>query len=135
MAGGEHRHDWVTTFPFTHKWPQGKGIAGLPATKGNVIIGHDVWIGAGALILSGVTVGNGAVIGARAVVASDVPPYAVAVGNPARVVKMRFPENTVARLLEIAWWNWPDARIAKAVRVLSSPYVDVFIAAVDGGKL
>jgi len=80
-------------------------------TKGEVIIGHDVWIGARAMILSGVTIGNSAVIGAGAVVANDVPPYAIVLGNPGKIAKFRFSEMQIDALQEIAWWDWPDQKI------------------------
>ena len=70
-------------------------------------IGNDVWIGSGAMILSGVTIGDGAVVAARAVVTKDVPPYAIVAGNPARLVRYRFDEATIAALLEAAWWELP----------------------------
>lgn len=74
---------------------------------GPVIIGHDVWIGTGALFTKGLTVGNGAIIAAAAVVTKDVPPYAIVGGNPARVIRMRFPDDIVERLLAIGWWRFP----------------------------
>ena len=76
-----------------------------------LIIGHDVWIGYGVLFVGGVNVGNGAIIGAGAVVAKDIPPYAIAVGNPARVVKYRFDEETIKKLLAVKWWNWSFEKI------------------------
>ncbi|HEX5127349.1 MAG TPA: CatB-related O-acetyltransferase, partial [Rhodocyclaceae bacterium] len=85
--GGEHRTDWVTTYPFSALWPEAAHIEGHPRSKGDVTIGNDVWIGTEAMILSGVTIGDGAVIGARAVVSRDVPPYAIVAGNPASVVR------------------------------------------------
>ena len=91
--GGNHRTDWITTFPFGQIYKSALGrhdIEGHPATKGDVIIGNDVWIGGKATIMSGVTVGDGAVIGARAVVTKDVPPYAIVAGNPASVKRVRF---------------------------------------------
>jgi virginiamycin A acetyltransferase len=84
----------------------------------DTVVGNDVWIGAEALILPGVTIGDGAVIGTRAVVSRDVPPYAVVAGNPARVVRRRYDEETAARLSALAWWDWPAARIARAIPVL-----------------
>jgi virginiamycin A acetyltransferase len=84
-------------------------------TKGDIVLGHDVWIGYEAMILPGVNVGTGAIVGARAVVAKDVPPYSVVVGNPARVAKRRFDEATVEKLLALAWWDWPIDRITRAI--------------------
>jgi virginiamycin A acetyltransferase len=84
----------------------------------DTVLGHDVWVGLEALVMPGVRVGHGAVIGARAVVAADVPDYAVVAGNPARVVRRRYGEAEAARLLALAWWDWPVARIAKAIPLL-----------------
>jgi acetyltransferase-like isoleucine patch superfamily enzyme len=113
LLGGNHRPEWISTFPFT----LGNG---LPATKGDVIIGNDVWIGLHATILSGVVIGDGAVIGARSVVTKNVPPYAIVAGNPARVRKMRFTEQGRADLLRIKWWDWPHEKVLGAAHILQS---------------
>ena len=84
-----------------------------------IIIGHDVWVGQGAMIMGGVKIGNGAVIGARAVVAKDIPPYAIAVGNPARVIKYRFDEETIRKFLAIKWWNWDLEKIAENAQLMT----------------
>jgi len=89
-------------------------------SKGPVVIGNDVWIGAGAQIMSGVKVSDGAIIGAGAVVTKDVPPYAVAVGNPAKVVRYRFSEEKIAELLALQWWNWPIEKIREQSAFLLS---------------
>lgn len=81
----------------------------------DTVIGHDVWVGMEALVMPGVRVGHGAVLGARAVVASDVPDYAVVAGNPARVIRRRYAEDEAARLVALGWWDWPVARIARAI--------------------
>lgn len=129
FVGGNHRTDWVSTFPFRMKLGlSGAMVDGVPATKGDVTIGNDVWIGRGTTILSGVSVGHGAVIGARAVVAKDVRPYAIVVGNPAREVRRRFNDDQVQSLLDIAWWDWPIADIEAAVPFLSSTDIEPFIA-------
>jgi len=88
-----------------------------------VEMGHDIWIGHGATVLAGVTIGTGAVIGAGAVVSKDIPPYAVAVGVPARVIKFRFDDSLQQALLSLAWWDWDHERLADALedfRVLSA---------------
>lgn len=120
ILGGNHRVDWITTFPFMLHWDCARDVKGHPATKGDVVIGNDVWIGYRAMILSGVRVGNGAVIGAEAVVAKDVPPYGIVVGNPARLVRKRFSDEQIATLERIAWWDWSDAKIEKAMPLLLS---------------
>lgn len=120
--GGNHRTDWITTYPFGHIhqdiFPHhGKGH---PATKGDVIIGNDVWIGRGATILSGVTIGDGAVIGANAVVAKDISPYAIAAGNPAEEKSHRFLFYQRIALLELKWWDWPIEKINENLELLCS---------------
>lgn len=128
MLGGEHHTDWVTTYPFTTLWPESAGtISGHPKTKGDVIIGNDVWIGYGAFIISGVTIGDGAVVGAQAVVTKSVPPYAIVGGNPARIIRYRFDEEVIRKLLAIAWWNWPEKDIRDVVPLLVSSHIHAFI--------
>ena len=88
-----------------------------------VTLGHDVWLGHGVIVLPGVSIGTGAAIGAGAVVTKDIPPFAVAVGNPARVIRFRFPADIRAALMAIAWWDWPRERLAVAleeIRTLSA---------------
>ncbi len=80
-----------------------------------VRLGHDVWVGHAATVLPGVSVGTGAAIGAGAVVTRDVEPFAVVAGNPARVLRKRFPDDVIEDLLEIAWWEWPHTRISEAL--------------------
>lgn len=82
------------------------------------MIGHDVWLGRNALILSGVNIGDGAVIGAGAVVVKDIPPYAIAAGNPARVIRYRFDRQQIAALEKIQWWNWDDSKINSILPLL-----------------
>jgi len=128
FLGGEHRIDWVTTYPFTKLWESAKNFTGHPATKGDVIIGNDVWIADGAVILSGVSIRDGAVVGAGAVVSKDVPAYGIVAGNPAHLIKKRFDEDTIARLLKISWWNWEDARIEKYLPLLLNNDIVRFIS-------
>lgn len=128
ITGGVHPVDWVSTYPFRLNWGLPGALEdGTPATRGDIVIGSDVWLGTDAMVLSGVTVGHGAVIAARAVVARGVPPYAIAAGVPARVVGHRFDPETVARLLAIQWWEWNDDRIMRAVPLLSSSDFKAFI--------
>lgn len=128
FLGGEHRMDWVTTYPFSVIWKSARAFTGHPHTKGDVIIGNDVWIGSGAVILSGVTIGDGAVIGCNAVVSRPVGPYEIVAGNPARCVRMRFSDEVVEQLLKIRWWNWPEKKIKAALPHLLSPDMTGFLA-------
>jgi len=122
----DHRMDLPSTFPFRTML---LGDASNPdaVTRGPINIGHDVWVGARATILSGVTIGNGAVIGAGAVVSSDVTPYSVNVGVPARQIRMRFEAAQIAALSEIAWWDWPEETIRAEIETFYKD-VDSFIA-------
>jgi chloramphenicol O-acetyltransferase type B len=125
FVGGEHHPEWVSTFPFRAAFRMpGRFEDGQPVSRGPVTIGNDVWIGLGALILSGVTVGDGAVIAANAVVTKDVRPYAIVGGNPAREIRRRFRDDQVDRLLEIRWWDWPEAELLSIVSILCSENVD-----------
>ena len=128
LLGGEHRTDWVTTYPFSAIFRDASGYTGHPRTRGDVVIGHDVWLGLGALILSGVTIGNGAVVGAASVATRGVEPYSIVAGNPARHVRYRFDEHQRQALQQIRWWDRPAERIAKAWPELLCSDIDRFIS-------
>ena len=130
FLGGNHRVDWITTYPFNklnNEFPTATDILGHPSTKGNVIIGNDVWIGYGSTIMSGVKVGDGAVIGACSVVTKDVKPYEIVAGNPAKFIKKRFDDEVITQLLDIAWWNWPIEKINSEVCFLCDNNIENFI--------
>lgn len=127
LLGGNHRTDWVTSFPFAEFFPEASGMPLQGWTRGGVAIGNDVWIGQNALILSGVTIGNGAIIGAGSVVVKDVPPYALVAGNPASIVRMRVPERYIADLERIAWWDWPESQVKAAWLDLLSGDIEHFV--------
>jgi chloramphenicol O-acetyltransferase type B len=138
FLGGNHRHDWVTTFPFGHIhkgiFNQFNGV-GHPGTNGDVVVGNDVWIGSGVTIMSGVKIGDGAVIAANSHVVKDVPPYAIVGGNPGKVIKYRFTEEQIERLLTIKWWRWDDAKINAHLPLICSANLDEFIQrALEGTK-
>jgi acetyltransferase-like isoleucine patch superfamily enzyme len=135
LLGGEHRPDWVSTYPFNVVDPRFSHIEGHPHSKGDVTIGSDVWLGWGSTILSGTTIGDGAVIGARALVTRDVPPYAIVGGNPARILRTRFSPEIVADMLKIKWWDWPKSRIDRAIPHLQSSAIGEFVSLVYQGKL
>lgn len=124
IINSEHNTDWFTTYPFSRWNPC---IKGHPKSRGDVIIGNDVWIGHEAAILSGITIGDGAVIGARAVVTKDVKPYHIAVGNPAKVVRARFPDAVIKHLLKIRWWDRPRKEVEKLAPILCSNNVEALM--------
>ncbi|WP_416914599.1 MAG: CatB-related O-acetyltransferase [Roseicyclus sp.] len=114
-ASANHRHDGFSTYPFAiFGGGEAAGRPSLPGPGPDTIIGHDVWIGTRATILPGARIGSGTIIGAGAVVAGDIPAYSLVAGNPARVILPRFEARTIARLLEITWWDWPIDRILAA---------------------
>jgi acetyltransferase-like isoleucine patch superfamily enzyme len=132
MVGGNHHPEWVSMYPIRIAFDlPGKYADGQPYTKGDIIIGSDVWICQGALILSGVRIGHGAVIAARSVCTRDVPDYAIVAGNPARVIRMRFTDQQIQALLRIAWWDWGRDKVTEQVELLCSPNVDDFIREFD----
>ncbi len=129
LLGGNHRADWVTTYPFPAiaDFPDAKEISGHPASKGDVVIGNDVWIAYGCIILSGVTISDGAIIAAGAVVTKDVSAYSIVAGNPAREVKKRFDQKQIDRLLEISWWNWSEQKVKENFKSLCNEDITLFI--------
>lgn len=122
MSGGNHADLGPSTFPF--------GIFGEPwaertmdlvmsaPSRGDTVVAHDVWLGYSALVMPGVSIGSGAVVAAGSVVAADVPPYAIVAGNPARVVRRRYEDDDVDRLLRAAWWDWPVELVTEHARTI-----------------
>ena len=128
--GGNHRTDWVTTYPFGHihqnKFNMFSG-QGHPTTTGDVIIGNDVWIGNNVTIMSGVTIGDGAVIACNSHVVKNIEPYSLVGGNPAKLIKYRFTQEQIQKLLEIKWWYWDDEKINTFTPLLCNNNIDDFI--------
>lgn len=124
VLGGNHRVDWATTYPFGHIFTRrlgGEDIVGHPSSNGDVVIGNDVWVGAGSTIMSGVKIGDGAVVAANSHVVSDIDPYAIAGGNPAKHIKFRFEPEICDLLLELRWWELDATDIREIAPLLSAP--------------
>lgn len=116
LCKANHRTDTVSTFPLETRFfghNSRKGNMRYLQSKGPIRVGNDVWIGARATILSGITIGDGAIVAAGATVVEDVPPYTIVGGTPARVIKQRFDAETVRALLKIQWWDWPDTLLKR----------------------
>lgn len=126
MAGNQgHRMEWVSTFPFYYfddAYTNDAVDAYLP--MGDTEIGHDVWIGAEAMIMPGVKVGHGAMIGARAIVTKNVEPYTIVAGNPAKPIRKRFSDEDIQKLLEMQWWDWSEDQLASAMKLLCSSDIE-----------
>lgn len=129
FLGGNHRTDWVSSYPFPffmHMDERFKSSYG--GSRGDVIIGSDVWLCANSTILSGVSIGHGAVIANGALISRDVEPYAIMAGNPAKLIKWRFDEPTRNALLESKWWEWPQDEIIAVLNKLCSDNLDEFLS-------
>ncbi|QKD82243.1 CatB-related O-acetyltransferase [Thermoleptolyngbya sichuanensis A183] len=114
MNGGNHRTDWFTNYPFPvfgNGWEH--AMPDSWPNKGDTIIGNDVWIGYGAMLMPGVQVGDGAIIATGAVVTRNVEPYAIVGGNPAALIRKRFDDAVIQELLQIRWWDWDIQKITR----------------------
>jgi acetyltransferase-like isoleucine patch superfamily enzyme len=136
--GGNHRYDWVTTYPFhvrylnngKYRLPNhdgGDNYPGYPHSNGDVIIGNDVWFGEKVTVMSGVTIGDGAVIATNSHVVKDVAPYSISGGNPTKHIKYRFDPETVRKLLEIKWWDMDEDILQELLPFLYSKNINAFI--------
>lgn len=114
------------TFPlFYEDWDLEKAdVASAWDNKGDIIIGNDVWIGFEAIVMAGVRIGDGAIVAARAVVTHDVPPYTIVGGVPAKVIRKRFDDKVIQKLVTLKWWEWPIGKIRRSLPYLTKGWVD-----------
>jgi len=128
FTSANHSMKSLSTYPFPiffEEWGLDKeDVSTAWDNKGDIVIGNDVWIGYEAVVLSGVHIGDGAIIGTRAVVTRDVPPYTIVGGVPAKKIRMRYNEETVGRLLQLRWWDWPPAKIKENLRFIMEGDID-----------
>lgn len=130
MNGANHEIAPVSTYPFAifgngwEKIMEDTSPMQKYPNKGDTTIGNDVWIGHGVTIMPGVKVGNGAIIASQSIVTKDVPDYAIIGGNPAQLIRKRFDEDTINRLLRIAWWDWDIVKITEHLKLINSTDVD-----------
>jgi virginiamycin A acetyltransferase len=121
--------DALTPYPFAvfgNGWEKAMDNKSYPS-KGDIHIGNDVWIGYNATIMAGVTIGDGAIIATNSTVVKDVAPYSVVGGNPAQEIRKRFPEEVIAKLLELKWWDWDIEKITRNVQYLTGNKLDELI--------
>lgn len=129
-SSANHPLRGLSTYPFRiHDLSTVSPYRDEVAERGDTVIGPDVWLGFEARVMPGVTIGAGAIVAACAVVTRDVPPYALVAGNPARIVRRRFDEAVVARLMRLAWWDWPADRILAALPAIEAADIDALEAA------
>ncbi|HET7565333.1 MAG TPA: Vat family streptogramin A O-acetyltransferase [Gemmatimonadaceae bacterium] len=131
MNGANHKLSGISTYPFQifgNGWEKVMPQPGDLPFKGDTIVGNDVWLGYDAMVMPGVRIGNGAIVATRSVVVSDVPPYTVVGGNPAKPLKQRFPSDVIDVLQSIAWWDWPIEKITRHLDIIVSADVDALRA-------
>lgn len=131
MAAANHLTDGISTFPFPMfggDWLEHMPQFAARAPRGDTVVGNDVWFGYEALVMPGVTIGDGAIVAARSVVAHDLPPYCIAAGNPARVVRHRFDPEQVERLQRLAWWDWPRELVTRHLPLIMGGDLDALEA-------
>lgn len=127
MTSGNHAMSSLSTYTFpifNEEWNQSLNVKDAWDNKGDIIIGNDVWIGYEAIIMSGVKIGDGAIIGTRAVVTKDVQPYTIVGGVPAKVIKKRYDDYTISKLLKIKWWDWPKEKIKENIINIQSGNIE-----------
>ena len=126
MNGANHEIDPISTYPFAifgNGWEhinEGIDPANKYPNKGNTTVGNDVWIGYGVTIMPGVKIGHGAVIASGSIVTKDVSDYAIVGGNPAQLIRKRFDDESIKRLLEMAWWDWPIDKTTRNLKLINS---------------
>jgi chloramphenicol O-acetyltransferase type B len=137
MMGGTqgHNYSWIANYPFDFLDDDFDGYQKVPPKgqkhKGDTVVGNDVWLGFGVTLMAGVEIGDGAVVAANSHVVKNVPPYAIVGGNPAKLIKMRFPEPVVERLLQLKWWDLPDDAVQRLAPLLFSPRIDELLIALE----
>ncbi len=133
MNGANHAMSGFSTYPFNifgHGWENGfDPVTWSKEVRGDTVVGSDVWIGMEAVILPGIEIGHGAIIAAKSVVTHDVPPYAIVAGNAAKVVKKRFDDITIRRLLAVAWWDWSVDKIGRNLDAIRGADISLLEAA------
>ena len=130
LSDANHQINGFSTFPFfafgsiNQSCPEWNDYKPDLPNKGDTIIGNDVWFGHESMIMPGVSIGNGAIIAARSVVTKDIPPYSIVGGNPAKILKVRFSDDVIAKLQKIQWWNWDYDKITSNIQIIVSANIE-----------
>jgi virginiamycin A acetyltransferase len=130
MNGANHKLDGFSTYPFGifgNGWERIRPQLEELPYKGDTVVENDVWIGYEAVIMPGVQIGNGAIVAAKSVVVSDVPPYTIYGGNPAKLIRQRFDDAVIRSLLAIAWWNWDIEKITRNLEKIVAADIDALM--------
>lgn len=127
MNGGNHQLTGFSTFPFAAFGGEWADVPLVPESKGDTVIGNDVWIGNSATIMPGIHIGDGAIIASNAVVTKHVEPYSIVGGNPSKLIRHRFDEQTIQALLKLQWWNWNIEKITLYAKDIATGSVELFI--------
>lgn len=125
MNGGNHAMNGISTYPFKVFGGSWSNASLKSESKGDTVIGHDVWIGNSVTFMPGVHVGDGAIIGAHSVVTKDVAPYTIVGGNPAKEIRQRFDEETIAFLLTLRWWDWSVEKITENLKAITEGDIEM----------
>ncbi len=132
MNGANHKISGFSTYPFQifgNGWEKVTPQANELPFKGDTIVGNDVWIGYESVIMPGITIGDGVIIAAKSVVVNDIAPYTIVGGNPAKLIRQRFDEKIIKKLLEIAWWNWDINKITRNLEKIVAADIDALLLA------
>ena len=132
MNGANHRTDGPSTFPFPimgGSWAEHFDLITNLPERGDTVVGNDVWFGYRVIVMPGVRIGNGAIVASGSVVVGDVPDYGIVGGNPAQLMRHRYSEKDIARLLALAWWDWQPQQITDHIRTIMSGSIDDLEAA------
>lgn len=127
MNGANHKLSGFSTYPFQifgNGWEQVMPQPGELPFKGDTVVGNDVWIGYESTVMPGVTIADGAIVAAKSVVVSNVPPYTIVGGNPAKIIRQRFADEVIAALLELAWWDWSIETISQNLEAIVAADID-----------
>jgi virginiamycin A acetyltransferase len=120
MNGSNHAMDGISTYPFKVFGKSWSNASMNVVSKGDTVIGNDVWIGNSVTIMQGIKIGHGAILGTNSLITKDIEPYTICGGNPAQPIRKRFDEKTIDFLLQLTWWDWPVDKITEHIKAITT---------------